>query len=477
VEQAYFRLAADGTVTVSSSSLTDPRAVAGWTELLEDHLGAPAPPGVPAITYVTLPGGYAAVLRRRRHPAGDIAVHALLGLPRELTPVFALTSPGWACWRDTQPTEATLPRVNPAAVPVPDAGRALRAQALRQAELLAAALAWLLQAPHSPIGLVGCPDGDRMPLLWALLEIGRTQHARSIIDRPWTFSTHGDPAPTAPPADLTFLDATDDPRRATGRIVVDLDGEHSAGPQKVNEAFAMLYRFEYGVDPVEPLRPSAATAGTGPAQPRPQPPSQPQPSSQHAPTGPAPLPAPAGRYAELVHDLVDARTGAQVRSALDQLEFTVTGLDQRDGLRAELESAGFGLATIERHVPAGTRDRELDRLVRVAFGASAPGRQTSAARADARRLTMTAESDDVVRALARAAEGDDLAPALAQRWMRQHLPVKRDPAADLGLLGRFLHARGRPITLEQERLALLTVLLVALTVAYLIGVFTGIAAA
>src|SRR5262249_18569466 len=119
------------------------------------------------------------------------------------------------------------------------------------------------------------------------------------------------------------------------------------------------------------------------------------------------------------------------------------------------------------------REMVYDRIVRVAFGATGPGLTTLGARADAQRLAESSDSDELVRALARACDGDELTPVLARRWIRQHQPAAPDPAAGLGPVGRFFLYRGWAMTPARERRLLAALLVLALLLSCLLGLFVG----
>jgi len=485
VEQAFFHRAEDGTASVLASSLDGEQAELAWIDQLGSHLGgigaADASRPVHALGYFTFPEGFAAVLRRSRtvQRPGTVDFHALLGLAEQLTPAVALAARDWPGWQDEPPVDRRMPRLRPQELHVPDTGARLRARALAQGDMLARSLAWLLQSPKAPLGLLGCPQEDRTALVWALLEIASPR----LGQREWTFCTHGVDQDGSPAA-ITFFDTPPARTGSTGRIIVDLRRGQGASPLNEYRANAMVYRYEYGVDPPGvdaapgqlsvPVPVPAQSTAPVPAAPTQIPPTQTPPTqtppTQTAPTNTGP---PAGWAVELVQDLTTARDERSLDSALTELEHAVAALDDRHDVRTALENVGWAASVIHRQVPFYRREKVYDRVVQVAFGATDPGLATPGARAEARRLAESSDSDELVRALVRAGDGDELAPALARRWIRQHQPVMPDPAAGLGPVGRFFLYRGLAMTPARERRLLGAMLVLALLLSCLVGLVVG----
>lgn len=477
VEQALFRRAEDGTVSVLCSSLGDEQAEQAWLDLVGPYLtfgtqvNLPSP--VHAFSYHVLSDGFAAVLRRTwdySRLSGNVVVHALLGLEAQLTPRIALSASDWPGWLDGPPEEPGLPRLRLDELWTADVADRLRARALVQGDTLARSLAWLLQSPGTPLGLAGCPEEDRIAITWALLAI-----AGPVLNgREWTFSTHGD-AQGAMPAAITFFTTEAEAAVMTDRIVVDLHRGQGASPQNEYQANALVYRYEYGVDP-----PSSAPAVLPPPAPVPANASAYEPSSTEPrlpgpdTTMPIQVPTraatPPWQVADLVRDLVTARDVRALDGALVELEYAVSGVDDRDDFRRALEKGDWAVGTIRRHVAADLRDAVFDRVVQISFGATHPGRATPGARADARRLAAVSDCDDLVRAIARACPGRDLADLLAARWLREHAPAVEDPTAGLGLFGRVLRQTGVRVSPAWERRLLF---LVVVVVTFLVGALVG----
>ena len=450
VEQAFLRREGDGTCHVLASSLADDEAAASWTELVEPLVGpAPAAVAQRSLSYRTFPDGFAAVLYRSWRPdRAGVDVHALLGLAEQLTPAVALLTSAWPGWRTEQPADTRMERLRADELDVPGTAEQLRARVLADGDLLARSLAWLLQTPGSPLGLVGCPEEQRTALVWGLLAVA----APELTGRDWTFSTHEQADSTEPPPGIAFLAAVPDDVGA--RTVVDVRRFPAASPQNEYRANALVYRYEYGTEPPG-FEAGGATVLPVPA--------------------PAPVVARPGRRApaqpsfdSMVAGVVDASDAHALDSALLDLEYATAALDDRAELRATLERVGWAVPTVHRVIPFDERATVVDRLVRVAFGSALTG-----ARRDARRIVENSDTDDVVRALVQLDDGGALAQAVTRRWLRQHAPVRPDPAAGLSAAGRYLVRHGRLVVPRTERIALAVVALVVVVVCFLAGVLVG----
>jgi hypothetical protein len=470
LEQAGFRLDGDGNASVVASSLDSEQAELGWLGLINPHLGfvelPDSPSCVHAFSYLVFPGGFAAVLRRTRDAdrPDSVNARALLGPASELTAAVALSTVDWPHWGDQPTADRRLPRLRSEEVRVPEARDRLRTRALSRGDMLARSLAWMLQAPRTPLGLVGCPEEDRLALAGALVEIA----APVLPEREWTFSTHADTAESDRPAAITFFTAPPGPAAAAARVVIDLTHDQGASPQNEYRANALVYRYEYGIDP-----PGVAAAPAVLPVPAPVPVAAPAYPAQAVPVQGVPVRStlPPWQSAELVRDVVAARDARALDGALVELEYAVSRSDDRDDVRRALENEGWAAAAIHEHVPFELRDSVFDRIVQVAFGATGPGRVTPGARADARRLAATSDHDELVRAIARTGAASEMADVLARRWLLEHEPVTPDPTAGLGRTGRFLRRLGVAVTPAWERRVLL---LVVVLVSFVLGAFLGV---
>ncbi|WP_103350734.1 hypothetical protein [Amycolatopsis sp. CA-128772] len=448
VAQALFQVAADGAASVVASSLDGASAEEAWLGFVRPHLRFAETNG--ALTYVVFPGGSAAVLRRTwdlQRP-GVVETHALMGADDAVTAKLALSTEDWKGRPVQPPADGRLPALGAGDLWDPDAAERFRARALAQADLLAHSLAWLLQSPATPIGFVGCPAADRTAILWALREIA----ANELPKRTWTFATHAGAAGSG--LDIVFFDSPPQRVATAEMIVIDLDRGQGASPQNEYRANALVYRYEYGVDP----------PGVGGASAVPAPPATVPDVAAMVPASPARSTLTFARWTQLVRGLSDARDARAVDGALVELEFAVANVDDRDDVRKALENEGWAATAIRRRVPAELREAIFDRVVQVAFGATGPSRVTASAREDKRRLAETSHVTDIVRAVARADAGGELADVLAKRWLTEQATAGSPERAGPG---RFTRITGHAGPVRVRRFVLATVLLLAVV----LGVF------
>ncbi|SES36605.1 hypothetical protein [Actinokineospora terrae] len=150
---------------VVAASISDPQT---WVDRLRPHVRLYGfehiPPPADALSYLVFPDHTAAVVRRFNDgpTVGLGTTHALVGQQSDLTPETALGLANWAGWLQADPlTPATLP----------DGVVAPAQEAIRRVQPRLAAL-----TRTTPITIVGCPEDDKIPLLWCL--------------RPRSFTTH-----------------------------------------------------------------------------------------------------------------------------------------------------------------------------------------------------------------------------------------------------------------------------------------------
>ena len=479
LDQAVLRYDDSGVALVAGSvAQLDTEQV--WGPRLGPHLVVPRSGGadVLPLTYLTFPDDTAAVLRPvpGGSPEHGLDTHVLLGPATTLTPVVALRSMGWAGWLTRPPVGPELPAVPLATVDDPAIDAALRAQAIAQGDLLARTLGWMLQAPGRPLAVVGCPPAHRPALLWGLQDID----TGLTFDR--SFTTFGGAAheDLAIPHVVFFPGPVPD-ATAVRRTVVDVHGDETASPQNAYRANALVFRYEFGVDPLAqspdlqalavhaPAGAPTALAGTSA-------PSAPgaAPVAPHG--GPPPRTArrlDRGSVDRLANAIAAADGPGEMSRALVELEAAVAGIGDRSAVRAGLEQVGWGVTAVHAHVPFSLHDNTFDRIVRIAFGSGLIDRGSAGPHADARRLAESSPSDDLVRALLRKVEDDgypvDLNPVVTRRWMHQHAPTPPDPTRGLGPVGRLLDHLGIPISRGTERIVLGALTLLAVVLAFLVG--------
>lgn len=425
IEQVLLEVSGPRPVVLAGSFEVGPEPA--WVDELEPHLRAAAG----GLVYLRTSGGRAAALTGHEPGPG---LRVLLGPATELTPQLALglaDRPGWDGWAQGVPP----PRVSAADLWPDDQERSrLRGRALAQDELLARVLAWSLQGPTRPLAIVGCPPDGRIGLLWGLLEIA----APLLTARSWSFST-ADADPAAVDDDvlpeIVFLAARPvEPPRV--RMVVDPTAQQGASPANEHQANSLVFRYEFGRDPV-------------PVQPQP---SVQQPPVRYAPAPPALAPAPPppppsprrsavdrAAIADEVARLAAARDDFGLATALRALQQEAVEPDERAVLRAELDLVDWATAAIERSLGPDDRAPAREWLVKIALGERVPDLD------DAERLVLGTGSIPLARAVGRVAEESGrlvaVAPALARRWLFDPDAVAPEPPP-LTVLARALEVVG-----------------------------------
>lgn len=451
IEQVLLDVSGSRPVVLAGSFEVGPEPA--WVDELHPLLGAAAAGG---LAYLHTAGGQATALDGR---ASDSGVRVLLGPPTALTPQLAL----WLGARSSGDGEAPgtpLPRMSAAEQQPDDQARSLlRSRALAQDELLARVLAWLLQGPARPVAVVGCPPDARIDLLWGLLEIA----APVLTARSWTFTT----ADTDPAAvddeglpEIVFLSA-----RPAGtprvRVIVDLAARQGASPANEYQANSLVFRYEFGRDPVPvqppPVQPPPAQYAPAPAAP-----------PQRRPPARRPAAVDHAVIADEVARLADARGEFELATALRALQQEVVEPDERAVLRAQLDRVDWATEAIERSLGPDHRDPARDWLVRIALGDRMPDVD------DAERVVLRSGSVPLARSVGRVAEEfgrlDPVAPALARRWLFDPAAVAPEPPPLSGP-ARVLELVGVTMPPELER-RIATGLLIAL--ALVLGLLIGL---
>lgn len=257
----------NGVPAVLASSMSGPDVQTGWLHVLAPHLRPPVDPDAPrppALSYLRFSDGSAAVLSRTgADRAVEGVAHVLLGRADLLTPGLALSLSAWSGWHFGQPGQALL-QLRPDQLRLGfDVAGALRAQALADADQLARVLGWLLQTSDRPLSIIGCPEPDRVALLWGLTEIA----APICRTRAWTFSTdEGGPSDSWP--EIVCLASRPDGPGGGRRTTVDLTRDQWASPEHVKQANRLVFTYQHGWDPAQPPPASAPVVGppSGPAE-------------------------------------------------------------------------------------------------------------------------------------------------------------------------------------------------------------------
>lgn len=147
-----------------------------------------------ALSYQEFGDGLSAVLRRTEtgYSTGRNNAHVLIGDATVLDFELALDLANWPGWQTEMPLTTEMELLDPRKVESEAGSRDWRRAAERLEDAAAAILSEVLKNPAAPLSVIGCPEADRLPLLWALREAGnRPLKAREQVWR-WSFSTYED---------------------------------------------------------------------------------------------------------------------------------------------------------------------------------------------------------------------------------------------------------------------------------------------
>jgi hypothetical protein len=234
IHQAFFGWSHDAGKLdlIAHSYQHDPEATR-WLRKLEAHIrlqpdrNSTVPPE--AMSYLDFTDGSVVVLRRVGvgHSIGRNNSHALIGSAAVLTVPVALGLGGWSGWQDKSPPTQFLQTIPAASLAgVADLAEQLRPQAERWESQLSIVLTRLLDDPDSPLSIIGCPDKDRLAMVWALRGVAdgylRQQYRQS---RKWSFSTyevrHDNTVARLP--EIVFLPEKPEGAAPVDRAIIDLN--------------------------------------------------------------------------------------------------------------------------------------------------------------------------------------------------------------------------------------------------------------
>jgi hypothetical protein len=218
VDQILIATSATGS-SVLATSLGSPAEEGFWLGTLRDRAPLPSAPGLyrpgHALTFLQLRNGGSAVLHRTA-----ARTHALVSRGRMLTTETAIGLDSWPGWQ----FDGTLEPIADAVLQrhADESHDPLIGRTERVRTSVVTVVAALLGSWSAPVTIAGCPDEDRVAIVWALRQIGRRERERRAM-RCWTFSTYeltDDDPVGVQPFEIVFLAAK--PDSAAGRLVVDL---------------------------------------------------------------------------------------------------------------------------------------------------------------------------------------------------------------------------------------------------------------
>lgn len=442
-------------VSVVSSSLPDAAVEQGWLEVLVPFLSAtPRPSNSITLAYIRFTENWAAVLGQHAvDNSGNLIMHALVGQADLLTAGLALTLSQWSGWHTTASRDVLQPLRPDQLRQGIDVAGSLRAQVLNDPNRLARVLGWLFQNPYAPLAVVGCPVSDRIPLLWALVELG----APVCPGRPWTFWTEAHGADDWWP-DLVFLSSRpDDPG---DRIVVDLERDQWPEPTHAHQANRLVFRLKYGYYPDRPATPSPALPTAGTATPPPPAPAA-APTQETVPIRPS-IQAEANRLAAALRGATNA---TELAVCLTELEQAAADPDFRRGLRTALAGTDHGVARVRALMEAPNAPHVYERIVLAMFGPALVDLDTLSGADQAAALVRDVD-DDFLRSLVQVARRHgqlrQLTSPIGLRWVNR-IALANDRGAEPGALARIGRILGGPPSMHRQgALAVSAVLLVVL---------------
>jgi hypothetical protein len=239
VQQAFFGWSDDKRALMPLAHSFPGEEMRRYEKKLEPHVRLLPVPGSPvpsqALSYIDLGAETVALLRRSYvgHSSGRNNSHALIGPSSVLTLWVALGLDLSAVWKDDVVPGQPMPPLSFAHFN----GRAAQAPpSARPAGIerdLVVVLSRLLDNPTEPLSIVGCPDADRLAMVWAL---GATADAylreKHGVQRRWSFSTYEDrhDASIERLPEIVFLPAKPTGVAVSQRTLVLLEGEPAQGP-------------------------------------------------------------------------------------------------------------------------------------------------------------------------------------------------------------------------------------------------------
>ena len=486
IDQGFFGFdRANGLSLVAGSFNLDGIGQA-WTAQLQPHVRLSSSYGMPppdsALAYLRLHNGVAAVVRRvnRGQYTGRNNSHVLVSSATILTPQLALGLAGWSGWLDNRPADGQMSRLRPedlsdAAV----ASNHLRAQSLRHPDLLEKVLAWELQTGGKPLTIIGCPDEDRIGLLWGLLQLC----GPALLAPPeWTFSTyeieHADSIKYLPR--IVFMPDQPDDTAVARRTVVDLTREQGASPPNEAKAKLLVSDYQDGTEVIPVYKPDPTEVSVPP--PRPVEKAREtvfQPSSANDQTR-APESSTQSSYVDTrwVSHQVKTLLNGSPQDAIHAHDVlwrkTAGGPDWRAAVRTALNAARWDVSKLELERQTEPRDlaERLDALLKLAFGNALVDLKSERGHNDALQLIETTSSEDLIRALAQLADHhgylEQLASALGYRWIRP-VPSTEPAPVPGGFIAKVLAGLGKPVTAGQERLIVAGLILLAIVTSFFVG--------
>lgn len=458
IDQIYFGWSHDGVeLGVLATSFNEPDE-RRWLGILQDHIRLEQVPGtkLPPHAWSMLHcDGNVALLRRTRDgfSSGRTDSHALIGPAAALDATVALGLTGWKGWQDKPPGDRWMPMLASQTLANAADLKPLHTGVLRREHDLGVVLARLLESPHAPLSIIGCPDEDRLAMVWGLRAAVDSYLHRHGITRHWTFSTYEDQHDVHVRGlpEVVFLPTWPASAAEVHRVIVDLDGEPPIGPH-AEFARDLVAQFLHGTPaPATPQRheepgrqPVAVSVGAARHDNEHEQPTGPTPPAGSGPPNPglataapqqagyngrsgrrdaAQNPSPVVRVAQQawstgqksVAALLRAKTVWEFDAALQTLE------SQEQHRRRQLRDA-LDLTAVDHivyFVEISAREKLLGRLLRAMYGPAMEDLAQPDAHKHAAKLITRGESHQLAMMLGRFASahgGGRLRDLAVQRW-------------------------------------------------------------
>jgi hypothetical protein len=376
IQQAFFGWSLDtGQLTMLTSSFQHENDVARWSHLLGEHIrmvpvdGGTLPSW--ALSRIDF-GDVTAVVRRvgQGFNSGRNNSHALIGPTGALTTLSAMGLTYWDGWRETADHSALTQPVHVQEIAnYADKAEHLRRPAERLEHEIGIVLARLLDHPHAPISILGCPDDDRLALVWGLYtaadEYLRMQFQ---VQRRWSFSTYATRHNVALKAlpELVFLPKKEDGAVVVERTIVDISRPETISNERRYTVDQLLKNAFLGTTlPGRQTSQSSSVPGQSAQRSTSRPPGSGKSISQPALTVAMPRPSPPD-VAQLAQNVANASTPNSFERELAQLQAVTVPAEARRTVRGVLVPTV--LAKTAARLPDDTRRDLLERLLKAVYG-------------------------------------------------------------------------------------------------------------
>jgi hypothetical protein len=491
IHQAFFGWSHDrGGLDVLDFSFSSQDEAKRWLRKLEPHLRLqPIPPhGLPphALSYIDVENDMAVVLRRVNlgYSSGRNNSHALIGSASTLTVPVALNLDEWPGWQGNRPSLQRMETI-PASTFAGFGGRTeqLYTRAMRLEHQLAVVLAKLLDNPGTPLSIIGCPDEDRLAMVWGLAAAADTYLRQHGCLRRWSFSTyedrHDDSIERLP--EIVFLPAQPQSIAQARRTIVQLSIEAAVAGQNGTHAIHLVSHLLHDTPPPveEPMREVVSV------QPGPRVPNNSRPDySGSALERARPVGArfghaaqhhevvPAEYLTQMLADLLNAGSVKELHASLSRLEQATQQPQERERLRAALDVGTVN--TVAKSAEIAVRQELIERFLHVAYGRDFGDLRHPAALEHSAAMIANCESEYLARLLSKYsswAGEQNIRAAMFTRW------AQKDPASTASPSPATRTSQPQQPVRQRRGLRMLAVTVAAvlgiLGVTYLLGYLNG----